>query len=1152
MSWGQGAEIGGYVVEGVLGGGATAVVYAARHRLLGTHHAIKVLAVDAPDLRERLLREAAVHTRLDHPNLVPVRDVIEADEGAGVVMPLVRGPTLSALLASRPLAEGEGIALFRGIVAGVRHAHAAGVAHRDLKPGNVLLDLERGGVVPRVTDFGLARLQGEDGSDTIVGTPGYVAPEQRHDPAAAGPRADLYALGCVLYELLTGQRAFPDPLVVSRRRAAALPARWAPLVEALLEPDPARRPSADDVLRELDQQPAVSLGPGSTLARDAARATPPLLTERPLPGRADGPPHNLEPETDEFVGRDPELGRLGEEVGPGRLVTLVGPAGVGKTRLARRFGRQTLQGWPGGVWMCALEGARSEPELIAAMLGALELPPGIGARMEGALATFAGAVVLLDNLEQLEPEAVRRLGALVEAAPLVAFLGTSREPLGLPVERPLPVQPLGEGESVRLFVRRAAVAGAPLDLAHEATATSVSRLVQLLDGLPLALEIAAARVALVSPRSLAEQLSDQLDAQRPGEGPSRQRTLRAALDASWDLLEPWERAAWAQLSVFEGGFSLEAADAVLGPEARPPEGWIERVVERLIRRSLVRIEEEGPAVRYGMLVTVAAYARERLADLGGGRAAEARHGAWFAREGQRWLEGPGTGPAEVQRRWMRVRDRPNLVAAARRALRRGEDEVATHAALGALVVLAELGPFDAAVELGQAALGVAEPGPARGALQALTAEALGNAGHLEQAAAMLQEVLEQARGAQVWVELQALYSLGEVETRRSLDRAQDVLQTLQARAIEAGSLYYEARALMSLSDLWGAASRPRDAEAAAQRALELLEALDEPPPARLLSLQATSRGQLGQVEASLALAHEGLVLAERQRDPLTAAKLHNTLGNLAVMQQRWEDAERHRKLAIQLYRRIGHEVGCIVPMHNLADLYTMQDRIEEARALHQEALALSRRTGDTVSESYCMFALGLLESAQDNLPEARDCYRAAIAVGLRHDRSQAGFCRANLAMVLDRMDEPDEALREAELAVQELADTPSLRPVAENAYATALHSKGETRGALAYLQGRDADIPPGAVLAHRLRLLSFLHEKLGEVALALQLAEQALPMVSSVRDYALNLTQLGHYAVRSGDLERARRALAELRDIAAAHPAADPLVESLQAELDAL
>jgi serine/threonine protein kinase len=204
-----------YVVEGRLGQGSMAVVYRVRHAQLGTEHALKVLTAPTRSIRERLLREGRVQAALLHPNVVRVSDVVTVDGSPGLVMDLVRGPTLEELLSERPLTLAECDALATGILEGVGYAHEHGLVHRDLKPANILLMRTPEGFVPKVADFGLAKLLfGEHAplthtrSDAVIGTPAYMAPEQIRNPKDVDRRADLFALGAILYHLVTGRRPF--------------------------------------------------------------------------------------------------------------------------------------------------------------------------------------------------------------------------------------------------------------------------------------------------------------------------------------------------------------------------------------------------------------------------------------------------------------------------------------------------------------------------------------------------------------------------------------------------------------------------------------------------------------------------------------------------------------------------------------------------------------------------------------------------------------------------------------------------------------------------------------------------------------------------------------------------------------------------------
>ena len=274
-----------YRVVRLLGSGGMASVHEVEHSVLGTRHALKVLTSHDLEQRERLVREGRLQAHLIHPNLVPVRDVVELQGAPGLLMDLVDGPSLAALLRAHRPSLDEALALFRGIVAGVAHAHEHGVVHRDLKPGNVLLDVSSASLTPRVADFGLAKPGGIDSDHTetrtgvMMGTPAYAAPEQLGNAKDTDHRADLWALGCILYELLAGRRPFAasDLFALLRLIENAdyepldsvrpdVPGPLVELVRQLIQPDRELRVhSATDVLDALD-----ALDAPQTLAPDSA------------------------------------------------------------------------------------------------------------------------------------------------------------------------------------------------------------------------------------------------------------------------------------------------------------------------------------------------------------------------------------------------------------------------------------------------------------------------------------------------------------------------------------------------------------------------------------------------------------------------------------------------------------------------------------------------------------------------------------------------------------------------------------------------------------------------------------------------------------------------------------------------------------------
>ncbi|MBM4365193.1 MAG: protein kinase [Deltaproteobacteria bacterium] len=299
-----------YVVEGPIGEGGMATVYLLRHKHLDTQFALKVLTTVGVNAELRLMLEGRVQAALRHPNIVAVTDVLDIDGAPGLLMEYVPPPTLSAWLAMHHPTLEEAEALFRGVVDGVRHAHRYGLVHRDLKPSNVLLARYDDGVVPKVSDFGLAKILGDDPaagqtrSGLTMGTPQYMAPEQFRDAKKVDRRADIFSLGCILYELVSGRppyqwtdfihlynqimaKDFP-PL------AGEVPERLRRVVDACLEPEREARPGDCDALlamldgRELPTSPTVSpenLGRlvEMPLLRDRVGMTVPLGSRPALP-----------------------------------------------------------------------------------------------------------------------------------------------------------------------------------------------------------------------------------------------------------------------------------------------------------------------------------------------------------------------------------------------------------------------------------------------------------------------------------------------------------------------------------------------------------------------------------------------------------------------------------------------------------------------------------------------------------------------------------------------------------------------------------------------------------------------------------------------------------------------------------------------------
>ncbi len=303
-----------YTIESVLGEGGMATVYLARHDVLESLHALKVLRVDAPAIRQRLLAEGKTQASIRHPNVVAVTDILEDASSIALVMEYVEGTNLEKLIdGGGAMGAKDALALFQGIARGVSAAHRMGVVHRDLKPANILLQQTPSGYIPKVTDFGLVKILESSGtqSGVLMGTPEYMSPEQVRDSAKVTPRSDLWSLGALLYEMLTGRVAFEHTDILQVYTAIVdgdyvhlddllptLPPRAVVAVDRLLQVEPeARFASCDDLLAYLYPDDPVSISreptqlPAGRRSGDLPRhATPTALSEPSTSRRLHQPP----------------------------------------------------------------------------------------------------------------------------------------------------------------------------------------------------------------------------------------------------------------------------------------------------------------------------------------------------------------------------------------------------------------------------------------------------------------------------------------------------------------------------------------------------------------------------------------------------------------------------------------------------------------------------------------------------------------------------------------------------------------------------------------------------------------------------------------------------------------------------------------------
>ncbi|WP_128817324.1 BTAD domain-containing putative transcriptional regulator [Streptomyces sp. S063] len=429
----------------------------------------------------------------------------------------------------------------------------------------------------------------------------------------------------------------PEP--VSRSSASAAPGTGTRPAS-----EPSARPAASpapDAAAGPAQHPHPTPGPGgpAALGGEAPAAYPPA-------------PGNLRARLTSFVGRDTDMAALREDLGRARLVTLLGPGGAGKTRLSQETAEAVAEAWPDGVWLAELapvDDPDTVPEAVLTALGAREtVLRGAGAEELRAVERVGDdplvrltehcaprrMLLLLDNCEHVIGAAAALTEHLLTHCPQLTVIATSREPLGVPGEFVRPVDPLPDPMALRLLAERGAAArpGFRTD-ADEATAAACAEICRRLDGLPLAIELAAARLRMLSPRQIADRLDDRFRLLTNGSRTllPRQQTLRAVVDWSWDLLDAAERAVLRRLSVFAGGCSLAAAEEVCALPAGPGGPAVDSLdvaalLGSLVDKSLVvAAPGEDGEMRYRLLETVGEYAAERLDEAGERAAVGRRH-----------------------------------------------------------------------------------------------------------------------------------------------------------------------------------------------------------------------------------------------------------------------------------------------------------------------------------------------------------------------------------------------------------------------------------------------------------------------------------------------------------------------------------------------
>ncbi|MDH6292424.1 protein kinase domain-containing protein [Rhodococcus opacus] len=675
-------------------------------------------AFDRENLDRFLREQRAMGRVSGHPNIVTVFQAGTTDGGVPyIVMQYHPRDSLDALIRREgPLGWEDTLRLGIKMAGALETAHRLDILHRDVKPANILLTEYGDPQLTDFGIAHLAGAL-ETTAGTITGSPAFTAPEVLSGDRPS-PASDVYSLGATLFCALTGHAPFerregehviaqflritnekiPDLLERSdipgdvstaiatamSRSSNARPATAADFGQQLR--DAARRhdrpigepPTLPTNGSALDTKP-----PEFTIAGIPTESSPQPSIPEPTPPRTTPPPSpasnprgiagkagNLPLELTSFIGRRTELTQAKKLLSSSRLVTFTGIGGVGKTRLALRLADSSRRAFSNGVWLIELGEVR-DPMLV---IGTVSTTLGIRRQtadpplevLTNYLATKQ-LLLVLDNCEHLVESVAVLAETLLQWCPDLKLLATSREPLGthgevvmrvppltMPSEaRPSSIHGLPTYESVSLFVERATSAVPDFQLIEQNEA-AVAEICRHLDGLPLAIELAAVRLRAMSVQQILDRLADRYQLLTAGSRvtPTRQQTLRWCIDWSYELCNQEEKHLWALLSVFSGGFELDAVEGICGEDFESAELF--NVVASLVDKSILIREEPGTIVRYRLLETIRDYGQEKSRAAGDFAEHRLRHRDWYQQLVIR-AEADWVGPRQLE--WITRLDR---------------------------------------------------------------------------------------------------------------------------------------------------------------------------------------------------------------------------------------------------------------------------------------------------------------------------------------------------------------------------------------------------------------------------------------------------------------------------------------------------------------
>ncbi|HVF30010.1 MAG TPA: protein kinase [Pyrinomonadaceae bacterium] len=687
-----GQQFSQYRIISPLGSGGMGEVYLAEDDQLKRRAALKFLAAEFStnaDHLERFLREARAASALNHPNICTIYEIDVECDAPFIAMEFIEGETVSAMIRRRRRNVRQTLDIAIQVSGALAEAHEAGIVHRDVKPANIIVTSKG---QAKILDFGLVKLVESErpaiGSKQfltkagmVVGTASYMSPEQARGLDVDG-RSDVWSLGVVLYEMLTGTLPFTgetstDTLAAILTKTPLPPSQLFPEISPVLERIVLKtlRSSRDeryesaDALRsdlaelsrrmefeaELQRSASAISADDDTFIFDKA-PTEVAVRSASVP-ETSGPPRrisNLKSFVSAIIGRRAEIASITHLLRDSstRLVTMTGIGGTGKTRLAHAVAETMIPEFADGVFMVELSSVEL-PELVPATIAQpLGIQDAGGRPVMDILKDHLvdkRMLIVLDNFEQIV-DAAPHIAELLAAAPNIKILVTSRFLLRITAEREFVVPPLSppphellssfeklsRNEAVQLFAERARAADHGFHLTDQ-NIRSVAEVCSRLEGLPLAIELAAARTRVLSPSAILSKLDSRLRflTGGPRDLPERQRTMQGAIDWSYDLLSDEEKSIFRSLSVFAASFSVGAAEAVCSHDGGHDVVVLDTITSLLDKSLVRRVDGQGGEHRFSMLEVVREYAADALEAEGKHEAMKRVHAEYFVSLGEK-------------------------------------------------------------------------------------------------------------------------------------------------------------------------------------------------------------------------------------------------------------------------------------------------------------------------------------------------------------------------------------------------------------------------------------------------------------------------------------------------------------------------------------